>query len=58
MVKTEFIVLTEMWHDCLYNEIGDVMVTEQWTPAEVAEFCAYFMRYVGTKPLEILYKFL
>lgn len=55
---TEFIVLTEMWHDGMYLEIGEIMRGEQWDQSRVAEFCAYFCKYVGTDSLETLYKFI
>ena len=55
---TDFITLTEMWHDQKYLELGDVMHRERWSPARVAEFCAYFCKYVGTEPLKTLYKFI
>ena len=57
-MKTEFIVLTELWHDCKYNEIGTIINDENWSASRVAEFCAYFMKYIGTEPLRILYKFI
>ena len=56
--KTEFIVLTEMWHDCRFTEVGNIINNEQWTYKRVAEFCAYFMKYMGNDQLQILYKFL
>ena len=58
MNRTEFIVLTDLWHECEYNEIGKIITGENWSPSRVAEFCAYFMKYVGTEPLKVLYKFL
>ena len=57
-MKTEFIVLTELWHDCKYNEIGAIINSENWSASRVAEFCAYFMKYIGTESLGVLYKFL
>jgi hypothetical protein len=55
---TSNITLTEMWYNQDYNGIGQVMNQEQWTPARVAEFCAYFAKYVGLNELNNLYKFL
>ena len=54
----KYIDLTEMWQESLYLEVGHYIKTSGWTPREVAEFCAYFCKYVGTKQLEILYKFI
>ena len=55
---TEFIKLTDMWHDGLYLEVGEVILNEGWSNAKLAEFCAYFSKYMGTKQLDLLYKFL
>ena len=55
---TEFITLTDMWHDHRYSKIGYIINNEQWSAARVAEFCAYFTKYVGTDQLQVLYKFL
>ena len=55
---TEFIKLTDMWHDGLYLEVGEVIFNEDWSNARLAEFCAYFSKYMGTKQLDLLYKFL
>ena len=58
MFPTEFIDVTEMWQDGDYNEVGDLIKNERWSSSRVAEFCAYFSRYIGTRQLDILYKFL
>lgn len=58
MNKTNNIELTEMWHNQDYIGIGQTMSNENWTPSQVAEFCAYFAKYVGLNDLNILYKFL
>ena len=55
---TEFHVLTELWQDHLYNDVGQIINQEKWSPDRVAEFCAYFCKYLGTSQLGILYKFL
>tara|TARA_R110000824_G_scaffold20817_3_gene78006 strand:+ start:249 stop:458 length:210 start_codon:yes stop_codon:yes gene_type:complete len=55
---TEFIVLTDLWAAGRYNNVGEIIIGEGWSPARVSEFCAYFMKYAGTSQLEILYKFL
>ena len=47
-----------MWQDGLYSNVGEVIFNEDWSNARVAEFCAYFSRYIGTRQLDILYKFL
>jgi hypothetical protein len=54
----KFIDLTEMWQDHHYLEVGNYIKTVGWTPRETAEFCAYFCKYLGTKQLELLYKFI
>ena len=51
-----FLELTESWQDGRYFEVGAIL--NAMTPREVAEFCAYFVKYLGTSQLEILYKFL
>lgn len=56
--KTEFIQLTDMWQDGDYLSVGEVIFNEDWSNARVAEFCAYFSKYVGARQLDILYKFL
>ena len=57
-MKTNKIELTEMWHNGDYNNVGNTINNEQWSSAEVAEFCSYFAKYVGLNELSILYKFL
>lgn len=57
-MKTNNIELTDMWHDREYTNIGQVMRNESWSNQDVAEFCAYFAKYVGLNELNILYKFL
>tara|TARA_Y100000356_G_C11169366_1_gene240451 strand:- start:178 stop:354 length:177 start_codon:yes stop_codon:yes gene_type:complete len=58
MKNTEYIKLTEMWQDGLYSEVGEVIFNEDWSNARVAEFCAYVAKYLGTRELNLLYKFL
>lgn len=53
-----FIDLTEKWQDHQYLEVGGYIKHAGWTPRETAEFCAYFCKYLGTKQLELLYKFI
>lgn len=55
---TEFIKLTDMWQDGLYLEVGKVILNEDWNNARLAEFCAYFSKYMGVKQLDLLHKFL
>ena len=57
-MKTNNIELTDMWYDREYTNIGQVMRNESWSNQDVAEFCAYFAKYVGLNELNILYKFL
>lgn len=56
--NTKYIKLTELWRDGKYGEVGNIINKENWNPAEVAEFCCYFNRYLGSNQLGILYKFL
>jgi len=55
---TEFIELTELWQNKQYNLIGEIIREEEWNQIRVAEFCAYFAKYIGLHDLQILYKFL
>lgn len=55
---TEFVELTELWHNKQYNKIGKIIREEEWDQIRVAEFCAYFAKYIGSQDLQILYKFL
>ena len=57
MFPTEFIDLTELWQDGEYNKVGEIINNERWSRARVAEFSAYFGRYLPTQ-LNLLYKFL
>lgn len=56
--NTAFIQLTELWQDREYDQVGRIINEESWSANEVAEFCAYFAKYVGLNQLNILYKFL
>jgi hypothetical protein len=58
MFPTEFIDVTEMWQDGNYNEVGDLIKNERWSSSRVAEFCAYLNKYLGTRELDVFYKFL
>ena len=55
---TTFLKLTDMWNNNMYYEMGKILREEKWPPCRVAEFCAYFARYIGLKQLETLYKFI
>ena len=55
---TKFVDLTEMWRDHKYTQVGEIIGREKWSPERVAEFCAYFCKYLGTSQLYILYKFM
>jgi hypothetical protein len=57
-MNTSFITLTDLWHNGKYVEVGDIIRAEQWNAGKVAEFCLYFVKYVGLKEFEVLYKFL
>jgi hypothetical protein len=56
--KTNNIELTEMWRDGNYLAVGEAITREAWSHAQVAEFCAYFAKYIGITELNKLYKFL
>ena len=58
MFPTEFIDVTEMWQDGDYNKVGDLIKNERWSSSRVAEFCAYLNKYLGTRELDVFYKFL
>ncbi len=58
MTHTPFIDLTELWQDGKYNRVGNIIKKECWTPSLTAEFCLYFVKYLGIKELSVLYKFL
>jgi len=58
MKNTEYIELTELWQDGEFNKVGSIINKEQWSPANVAEFCAYVNRFLGGNQLNLLYKFL
>lgn len=53
-----FIDLTEMWQDHMYLEVGQYIRQAKWTSRKTTKFCAYFCKYLGTKQLEVLYKFI
>lgn len=55
---TDFVTLTELWNRGHYNKLGAIIKREKWSPGRVAEFCAYFGKYLGVNQLNILYKFL
>jgi hypothetical protein len=57
-MNTEYIKLTDLWNDGEYLEIGNIIREEQWSPSKVAEFCLYFVKYVGLRDFELLHKFL
>ena len=52
------IMLTEMWQDHEYLQVGEHIKHAGWTTRETVDFAAYFCKYLGTKQLEILYKFI
>jgi hypothetical protein len=57
-MNTEYIKLTDLWNDGEYAELGHIIEEEKWSAQRVAEFCAYFAKYIGVNQLNILYKFL
>ena len=58
MMKTEYIKLTDLWNEGEYAEVGHIINEENWNASRVAEFCAYFNKYLGVNQLNLLYKFL
>lgn len=56
--KTDFLTLTELWQDGDYLEVGDIIFAEDWSHARLAEFCLYFVKYIGLNEFQTLYKFL
>jgi hypothetical protein len=58
MKNTEFIQLTEMWQNGDYLDVAKTIKTEDWGNATLAEFCSYFVKYLGIRELNLLYKFL
>lgn len=52
------ITLTEMWQDHRYLQVGEHIKNAGWTAREFMEFATYFCKYLGTKQLEILHKFI
>ena len=57
-MNTEFIVLTDLWSNGKYIEVGDIIRIENWNPSRIAEFCLYFLKYMGLREFELLHKFL
>ena len=58
MNKTKYIVLTDLWHNGKYSEVGDIINAESWNSSRIADFCSYFAKYCGLKELRVLSKFL
>lgn len=57
-MNTEHIKLTDLWNEREYAKVGHIINEENWSPKEVAEFCAYFAKYIGLSELDVLNKFL
>jgi len=58
IMKSEYIKLTELWQDGEFELVGKSIANSRWNHAELAEFCAYFNKYLGKSQLDVLYKFL
>ena len=58
MKLTDYIELTELWHEREYLQVGDTIRYEEWSPNRVAEFCAYFVKNIGVNQLNILHRFI
>ena len=56
-MNTEYIELTELWQDCAYSQVGQIIKEENWSQAEVAEFCSYLAKYLPSA-LSTFHKFL
>lgn len=54
---TDFIVLTEMWRDNQYEEIGKLLERENWPRSRLVQFCGYFAKHVGIDELKVLHLF-
>ena len=54
---TEFIVLTEMWHDHEYEKISELFEREDWPRDRIVQFCSYFAKHVGLDDLKVLHLF-
>lgn len=57
-MNTEYIKLTDLWQDGNYLKVGEIIRDENWSHSQVAEFCLYFVKYIGLKEFELLHKFL
>ena len=57
-MKTEYIKLTDLWNDGEYLQVGDIIRNEEWSSRRIAEFCAYFVKYVGVNDLNTLHRFI
>ena len=55
--KLEVIKINMMIKDGEYNKVGEIINNEKWSRARVAEFSAYFGKYLPTQA-NLLYKFL
>ena len=58
MKNTEYIKLTEMWQDGHYLEVADAIASEDWDYATFAEFCGYFIKYLGLKEFSVFQRVL
>jgi hypothetical protein len=54
---TDFVVLTEMWRDHQYEEIGILLENEDWPRGRLVQFCSYFVRHMGIDELKVLHLF-
>jgi hypothetical protein len=55
---TSFMMMTEMWRDHKYLQIGETIKNERWSAERIVEFCGYFSKHVGATSLQQLYKFI
>ena len=55
---TEYIALTELWNNGEYLKVGETIKSENWSNNMIAEFCAYFVKYVGVNQLNLLHRFI
>lgn len=49
--------LIDLWYEGEYQRVADA-INAGWSPAKIAKFMLYFIRYVGMKDGEVLCKLL
>tara|TARA_A100001011_G_scaffold326652_1_gene350320 strand:- start:2107 stop:2298 length:192 start_codon:yes stop_codon:yes gene_type:complete len=54
--SVDYLAMSELWRDGEYNTVGEHITT--WPAKKIVEFCGYFAKYIGSRDLAVLYKFL